>query len=149
MPLSGASEGTCSGGAMSKSTATRQRPLSPHLTIYRPPITMTMSIVHRITGGALYFGTLLVAWWLIAASTSESYFDFVNWIFGSWIGRLVLFGYTWALLHHMLGGVRHLIWDTGAGLEKKTSSKIAWATLAGSIVLTVLVWIAGYAARGF
>ena len=63
---------------MSKATATRARPLSPHLTVYRWPITMTMSIVHRITGGALYFGTLLVAWWLIAAATSESYFDFVN-----------------------------------------------------------------------
>jgi succinate dehydrogenase / fumarate reductase cytochrome b subunit len=134
---------------MSRSTATRQRPLSPHMTVYRWPITMTMSILHRITGGALYFGTLLVAWWLIAASTSESYFDLVNWIFGTWIGRLVLFGYTWALLHHMMGGLRHLIWDTGAGLEKTTASRIAWATLAASIVLTVLVWIAGYAARGF
>lgn len=134
---------------MSNSTATRQRPLSPHLTIYRPPITMTMSIVHRITGCALYFGTLLVAWWLVAASASEEHFDLVNRIYGSWFGRLVLFGYTWALLHHLMGGVRHLIWDTGAGLEKDRSRKIAWATLAASIVLTVLVWIAGYAARGF
>lgn len=133
---------------MSKTTATRARPLSPHLTIYRAPITMTTSILHRITGGALYFGTLLVAWWLIAAATSETYFDFVNGIFGSWFGRLVLLGYTWALVLHMLGGIRHLIWDTGAGLEKLTASKIAWATVAGSIVLTVLIWIAGYAARG-
>ena len=125
-----------------------QRPLSPHLTVYRPPITMTMSIVHRITGGALYFGTLLVAWWLFAAATSERYFDFVDAIFGSWIGRLVLLGYTWALIHHMLGGIRHLVWDTGIGLEKHTASKIAWATLAGSIALTLLIWIAGYAARG-
>jgi len=125
-----------------------ERPLSPHLTVYRPPITMTMSIVHRITGGALYFGTLLVAWWLIAAATSERYFDFVNMVYGSWIGRLVLLGYTWALVHHMLGGIRHFIWDTGAGLEKHTASKLAWANLAGSIVLTILIWIAGYAARG-
>jgi len=137
---------------MSQSPATRQparaRPLSPHLTIYRPPITMTMSIVHRITGAALYFGTLLFAWWLIAASVSESYFEFVNGIYGSWLGRLVLFGYTWALIHHMLGGIRHLVWDTGAGLEKDTASKIAWATLAGSVVLTLAIWIAGYVARG-
>ena len=125
-----------------------RRPLSPHLTIYRPPITMTMSIIHRVTGGALYFGTLLVAWWLIAASISESYFDFVNAILGSWIGRLVLLGYTWALTQHMLGGVRHLVWDTGAGLEKHTASKIAWVTLAGSIVLTLAIWIAGYLVRG-
>jgi succinate dehydrogenase / fumarate reductase cytochrome b subunit len=128
--------------------ASRQRPLSPHLTVYRPTITMTMSIVHRITGAALYFGTLLVAWWLIAAATSERYFDFVNWLYGSWIGRLVLFGYTWALLHHMAGGIRHLIWDTGTGLEKHTASRIAWVTLACSVVLTLLVWIAGYMARG-
>lgn len=109
---------------------------------------MTMSIVHRITGGALYFGTLLVAWWLTAAVGPQSYFDFVNGIFGSFIGRLVLFGYTWALMHHMLGGIRHLVWDTGVGLEKHTASKIAWATLVGSIVLTLAIWIVGYLVRG-
>lgn len=133
---------------MSHSHATRERPLSPHLTVYRPPITMTTSIVHRITGGALYFGTLLVAWWLIAAAGPQDYFEFVNGIFGSWIGQLVLFGYTWALLHHLLGGVRHLIWDTGAGLEKHTASKIAWANVIGSVVLTILVWVVGYMVRG-
>ena len=126
----------------------RARPLSPHLTIYRPAITMTMSIVHRITGGALYFGTLLVAWWLIAASISEPYFDLVSTIYGSWIGRLILLGYTWALIHHMMGGLRHLIWDTGSGLEKHTASRIAWATLIASISLTILIWVAGYLARG-
>jgi succinate dehydrogenase / fumarate reductase cytochrome b subunit len=133
---------------MSRSQATRERPLSPHLTIYRPPITMTMSILHRITGGALYFGTLLVAWWLTAAAGPQSYFDFVDGIFGSWIGRLVLFGYTWALMHHLLGGIRHLIWDTGAGLEKHAASKIAWANIIGSVVLTVLIWVVGIMARG-
>jgi len=133
---------------MSKATATRARPLSPHLTVYRWPVTMTMSILHRVTGGALYFGTLLVAWWLIAAAISENYFDFVNMVLGSWLGRLVLFGYTWALVHHMIGGLRHLVWDTGAGLEKHTASRLAWANIAISVVLTALVWIAGYAARG-
>jgi succinate dehydrogenase / fumarate reductase, cytochrome b subunit len=133
---------------MSKATATRARPLSPHLSVYRWPITMTVSILHRMTGGALYFGTLLVAWWLIAAATSENQFNIANAVFGSWFGRLVLFGYTWVLIHHMLGGIRHLIWDTGEGLEKHTASKLAWANIAGSIILTVLVWIAGYAARG-
>jgi succinate dehydrogenase / fumarate reductase cytochrome b subunit len=137
---------------MSQSPATRAtaraRPLSPHLTVYRWPVTMTVSILHRVTGGALYFGTLLVAWWLVAAASTQSYFDFVNAIFGSWIGRLVLFGYTWALLHHMLGGVRHLIWDTGAALDKRTASKFAWANIAASVALTLAVWIAGYFARG-
>ena len=109
---------------------------------------MTMSIIHRITGGALYFGTLLVAVWLMAAASSQGAFDWVNWAFGTWLGRLILFGYTWALMHHMLGGIRHFVWDTGAGLEKHTASKIAWATLAGSVVLTLLIWVAGYMARG-
>lgn len=133
---------------MSKSTATRARPLSPHLTVWRPTVTYLTSIIHRITGGALYFGTLLVAWWLIAAATSQRQFDIANTVYGSWPGRLVLFGYTWALLHHMLGGIRHLIWDTGAGLEIETASKLAWANVIGSVVLTLAVWIAGYAARG-
>ena len=126
---------------MSKATATRARPLSPHLTVYRWPITMTMSILHRITGGALYVGTLLVVWWLVAAATSESYFNFVDGLVGSWFGLLVLFGFSWALFHHMLGGVRHLIWDTGAGLGKETASTLAWATLVGSVLLTAAVWL--------
>lgn len=129
---------------MSKSTATRPvvraRPLSPHLTIYRWPVTMTMSILHRITGGALYFGTALVAWWLIAAATSERQFAIVHGLVGSWFGLLVLFGFTWAMLHHLLGGIRHLVWDTGAGLEKHNASTLAWATLIGSVALTALVW---------
>ena len=128
---------------MSKTTATRARPLSPHLTVYRWPATMLMSILHRITGAALYAGTLLVAWWLIAAATSESYFNFVDGIVSSWFGLLILFGYTWALMLHLLGGVRHLIWDTGHGLEKHTSTALAWATLAGSALLTLAIW-AGY-----
>src|SRR5215813_13512737 len=111
---------------------TRSRPLSPHLQIYKPIPTMVMSIVHRITGGALYFGTVLVAWWLIAAATGQAYFDLVNWIMGSIIGRLVLLGYTWALLHHMLGGFRHFMWDLGYGFEKEFSTKLAKANLVGS-----------------
>jgi len=133
---------------MSKTVATRTRPLSPHITVYRWPITMAVSILHRVTGGALYFGTLLVAWWLIATATSEAQFDLVNDVYGSWFGRLVLFGYSWALVHHMLGGIRHLIWDTGAVLEKHAATRIAWVNVVLSIVLTILVWVAGYAVRG-
>jgi succinate dehydrogenase / fumarate reductase cytochrome b subunit len=129
---------------MSQSPATRPspnpRPLSPHLTVYRWPITMTMSILHRVTGGALYIGALLVAWWLIAAATSERQFALVDGIVGSWFGLLVLFGFSLALFVHMLGGVRHLIWDTGTGLEKHTASMLAWATLIGAAVLTIVVW---------
>jgi succinate dehydrogenase / fumarate reductase cytochrome b subunit len=107
----------------------KERPLSPHLQVYKPMLTMMMSIVHRITGAGLYFGTLLVAWWLVAAAFGPAYFDWVNGIFGSILGRLVLFGYTWALVHHMLGGIRHFIWDTGRGFDPATSTKMAWATL--------------------
>ncbi len=109
---------------------------------------MTVSILHRVTGGALYFGTLLIAWWLVAASTSQSYYDFTSSIFGSFIGRIVLLGYTWALIHHMLGGIRHLVWDTGTGLEKQTASRVAWLQIVAGIVLTLLIWVAGYVARG-
>lgn len=108
---------------------------------------MLMSIVHRITGAALYFGTMLVAWWLIAAASGEAYFDWVNWFFGSWIGRLILLGYTWALVHHMLGGLRHFMWDLGYGYGKDFSTKLAKATLAGSLCLTVIIWIIGYLVR--
>ncbi|ATU93518.1 succinate dehydrogenase, cytochrome b556 subunit [Phyllobacterium zundukense] len=129
---------------MSKTNLHANRPLSPHLQIYKPIPTMVMSIVHRITGSALYVGTLLVAWWLIAAATNEEYFNFVNGIYGSWFGRLVLLGYTWALIHHMIGGIRHLIWDTGRGLDKDTTTKMAWASLILSVALTILVWIAAF-----
>lgn len=127
---------------MSRTAASRPRPLSPHLTVYRWPVTMAMSILHRATGIALTIGTLGVAWWLLAAATSERQFGTFSWLAGSWIGRLVLFGYTWVLMHHMMGGIRHLVWDTGTGLEKENSRKIAWATLAASTALTVLVWAA-------
>jgi len=106
-----------------------------------------MSIVHRITGVALYAGSLLVAWWLIAAASGPEYFEAVQGLWGSWFGRMVLFGYTWALAHHMLGGLRHFIWDAGLGYEAPMRDRLAWATLIGSVVLTMLVWIAGYAAR--
>ncbi|EJN05708.1 succinate dehydrogenase, cytochrome b556 subunit [Phyllobacterium sp. YR531] len=130
---------------MSKTNLHSNRPLSPHLQIYKPIPTMVMSIVHRITGCALYFGTLLVAWWLIAAATSQQQFDIVSMVYGSWIGLLVLLGYTWALIHHMIGGIRHLIWDTGRGLEKDTTTKMAWASLIASVLLTILVWVAVFA----
>jgi succinate dehydrogenase / fumarate reductase cytochrome b subunit len=124
-----------------------RRPLSPHLQIYRPMLTMMMSIVHRVTGAALYFGTVLLAWWLIAAAAGPGPFDVVNGFMGSIIGRIILLGYTWALIHHMLGGLRYLVWDTGTGFGETTREKFAQLTLAGSIVLTLVVWIVGYAIR--
>jgi succinate dehydrogenase / fumarate reductase, cytochrome b subunit len=124
------------------------RPLSPHLQIHAMPINMVMSILHRITGAALYFGTLILAWWLIAAATGPGYFAFVNGLLDSWLGRLVLFGYTWALIHHMLGGIRHLIWDTGRGFELVTIARMGWATIVGSVLITLAIWTAALTVRG-
>jgi succinate dehydrogenase / fumarate reductase cytochrome b subunit len=120
------------------------RPLSPHLQIYRPMLTMMMSIMHRITGLGLYFGIILLVWWLTAASISDGYFDLVQGFFGHWFGRLVLFGFTWVLIHHALGGLRHLLWDTGRGFDLNVIEWLARANLVGSIVLTLLLWVIGY-----
>jgi succinate dehydrogenase / fumarate reductase, cytochrome b subunit len=121
-------------------TATPSRPLSPHLQIYRWPITMVMSIAHRITGGALYFGTLLLIYLLISAAAGPHAYEIASSVFGSIPGRLVLFGYTFALIHHMFGGIRHFVWDTGRGMEPGTREALAFANVAGSIGLTLLVW---------
>ena len=128
--------------------APAERPLSPHLFIYKPMLTMMMSIVHRITGAALFFGTLLFVWWLTAAAAGPTAYATVQWFMGSLIGQLVLFGYTWALLHHMLGGIRHLIWDTIHGLEPAEREMLTLATLIGSIALTLILWVVGYLVMG-
>lgn len=133
---------------MAQSQASRrERPLSPHLMIYKPLPTMVASITNRICGAALYFGTILVAWWLIAAASGPDAYETATSFFGSFLGRLILLGYTWALVMHMLGGLRHLVWDTGSFMDKETSTKIAYGTFIGSIVLTILIWIVGYAVR--
>lgn len=116
------------------------RPLSPHLSIYRFSITMAMSIVHRITGIGLYFGTALVALWLAAAALGDGPFALAQGFADHWFGRFILFGYTWALFHHMLGGLRHFIWDTGIGYGRARFG-LAWATLIGSLLITALVWL--------
>lgn len=118
-----------------------QRPLSPHLQVYTLLINTVMSIVHRMTGAALYFGTLLLAWWLIAVATGPGALDTVNAFFNSWIGLFVLFGYTWALLHHMAGGVRHFIWDTGRGFDLETVDKMCWVSAIFSAAATLAIWL--------
>lgn len=120
------------------------RPLSPHLQIYRRTLTMMMSIIHRMTGVALYAGTVLLVWWLSAAAISEPYFAMVQGLFGSWPGQLVLLGFTWALIHHMAGGIRHLVWDTGRGFDLATVELGARLTLAASILLTIALWALAY-----
>jgi succinate dehydrogenase / fumarate reductase, cytochrome b subunit len=125
----------------------RARPLSPHLDIYRFTLTMAMSIAHRITGVGLYIGVLLLTWFLLALASDASAFAVFSAFIQSFVGRLVLFGFTWSLFHHMVGGIRHFIWDAGYGLDHPEREQLAWATLIGGFALTVVIWIIGYAVR--
>jgi succinate dehydrogenase / fumarate reductase cytochrome b subunit len=133
---------------MGSSMTEARRPLSPHLQIYRPMLTMMMSVAHRISGVANAIGFLLLTWWLVAVSIGPEAYATVEAFFGSILGRFLLFMFSWALIHHMLGGIRHLIWDTGRGLDKVSIEIFAWATIIGSTVLTVLIWALGYWLRG-
>ncbi len=117
------------------------RPLSPHLSIYRPQMTSISSIFVRITGNALLVAVVLIVWWLFAAATSADYFALANAVITSWFGVLVLVLSLWALWYHTLGGLRHLIWDMGYGLDVVTAEKMGWAMIIGSLVLTVLTLI--------
>ena len=114
------------------------RPLSPHLTIYRPQMTSISSIFVRITGNALLVSTLLLIWWLLAASSSAAAFAVADYVITSWLGDIVMVLSLWALWYHTLGGVRHLIWDTGRGLELKTAERMGWMMIIGSLVLTAV-----------
>lgn len=124
-----------------------KRPLSPHLQVYRPIPTMVMSILHRLTGVGLYFAAVLLVWWLAAAAAGPSYFATASAVLTSWFGLLVLFAASWALIHHLLGGLRHLIWDTGHWIGKEASTRLAWATIVGSVSLTVILWLVAAAIR--
>lgn len=123
------------------------RPLSPHLQIYRWSWTMAMSIAHRVTGAALYGGTVLIAAWLVAAASGPGAYTTAQAIAGSAVGKLVLFGYTFALLHHMVGGLRHFVWDTGHGYDPQTRMNLAKYSVFVSGGLTVLVWAVALAMR--
>ncbi|MBT8456168.1 MAG: succinate dehydrogenase, cytochrome b556 subunit [Rhodobacteraceae bacterium] len=118
------------------------RPLSPHLTIYRPQLTSMTSILTRITGNALIVGALLVVWWFLAAATSPESFAVADGVITSWFGDLVMTLSLWALWYHTLAGIRHLIWDTGRALDIPTAEKLGWACIGGSVVLTILTLLA-------
>ena len=100
-----------------------------------------MSTFHRLTAVALYGGTVLLVVYLVALALGPSAYGTVSGLFGSWLGRLVLFVYTWVLMHHMFGGIRHLIWDFGHGMEPGTRMNMARFTLIGSVTLTILIWV--------
>ena len=117
------------------------RPLSPHLTIYRPQMSSMTSIFVRLTGIGLTLGFVLVIWWLLAAATGPGYFAFVDGLLTSWLGILILVLSLWALWYHFLGGVRHLIWDMGYGFEIKTADMMGYVMIGGSLVLTLLTLV--------
>ncbi len=120
------------------------RPLSPHLQIYKPQLTSMLSILHRLTGVALAFGTLLLVYWLVAAASGAGAFETARSLIGSFIGRLLLFGWTFALFYHLCNGIRHLFWDVGLGFELPTVQRSGIMVVAASAGLTLAAWILGY-----
>ena len=114
------------------------RPLSPHLQIYRWQITAVLSILNRMTGVGMALAAVMIVWWLVAAATSPRQFQLANWVLTSWFGLLVLTGSLWALWFHLLNGIRHLVWDTGRGFDLDVVTKSGWAVVAGSFGLTLI-----------
>ncbi|MEJ6708113.1 MAG: succinate dehydrogenase, cytochrome b556 subunit [Amylibacter sp.] len=114
------------------------RPLSPHISIYRMSITMLVSIMNRITGAGMALAAILIVWWLMAAASGADYYATVNGYLTSWVGLLILVGSLWALWFHFFGGLRHLFMDFGIGYELKTVNMTGWIVLLGSFVLTAL-----------
>lgn len=124
-------------------TAHANRPLSPHLQVYRWELSMAMSIGHRMTGVFLSAGTVVLAAWLIAAAMGAGTFVAVNAHLGAWYGQLLLLAWSYALFYHLCNGIRHLVWDTGAGLEKETARRSGYVTVAASVILTAAAgWLA-------
>ncbi|MCG6904469.1 MAG: succinate dehydrogenase, cytochrome b556 subunit [Rhodobacter sp.] len=118
-----------------------ERPLSPHLQIYRPQLTAISSILTRITGNGLIVGVVLMVWWLLAAASGQEYFDFVNAIATSWFGDLVFTLSLLAVWYHYLAGLRHLYFDAGRGLDIPTAELLGWVCIGGSVVLTIITII--------
>jgi succinate dehydrogenase / fumarate reductase cytochrome b subunit len=120
------------------------RPLSPHLQVYRPQLTSVLSITHRASGLALVAGTVLLVWWLVAAATGPEAFARFQRFAGSWLGVLLLLGWSFALFWHLSMGIRHLIWDTGWGLDIPTTYRSGWIAVGVATLLTLIAWIAGF-----
>ena len=123
-----------------------RRPVSPHIGIYRWPVTMVASILNRATGIALSVGALLLVWWLVAAASGVQAFAAVQSFIASPLGLLLLLGWTASLFYHLFAGIRHLVWDTGRGLAKPSLNPMTWLVLALTAAATAGVWIAGYVA---
>ena len=119
------------------------RPLSPHLQVYRWQLTSVLSILHRAAGVVLSAGTILLVWWLVAAASGPEAYEGVQVFLGSWLGLLLLFGWTASLFYHLCNGIRHLVWDTGYALDLQSTYRGGWAVLAATAALTLAAWVAG------
>jgi succinate dehydrogenase / fumarate reductase cytochrome b subunit len=119
------------------------RPLSPHLQIYRWQLTSVLSILHRAAGVVLSAGAILLVWWLVAAASGPEAYEGVEDFLGSWLGLLLLFGWTVALFYHLCNGIRHLVWDTGHALDLKSVYVGGWVVVGATGVLTFVAWVAG------
>jgi len=123
------------------------RPLSPHLQVYRPQLTSILSITHRGTGIFLALGALYLVWWLLAIASGPEAYASVSAFSASIVGRLLLLGWTFSLFYHLANGIRHLVWDAGIGLDLKTTYMSGWLVVVGAVVLTVIAWVAAYVVR--
>ncbi|HIG79376.1 MAG TPA: succinate dehydrogenase, cytochrome b556 subunit [Cycloclasticus sp.] len=124
--------------------SSNNRPLSPHLDIYKLPLSALLSIVHRGTGAFLTFGSIVLVWWLMALAGGEEAFMSAQSFMGSFIGRLILFGWSFALFFHLANGIRHLFWDAGYGFEKDEVEKSSFIVLGTAGLLTLFVWVAAF-----
>ncbi|HET9149763.1 MAG TPA: succinate dehydrogenase, cytochrome b556 subunit [Alphaproteobacteria bacterium] len=128
--------------------AAPNRPLSPHISIYRPQMTSVLSILHRIAGVGLGLGALLLTFWVISAATGPDAFATAQGFMGSWFGLLLLFGFTLALFYHLANGIRHLFWDAGFGFQLPQAYASGVVVLIAAAVLTAIAWIWGVIAWG-
>lgn len=125
------------------------RPLSPHLQIYRWQLTSVLSILHRFSGIALAVGAILLVSWIGAAADGPGSYAGMQRFLGSWIGLILLFGWTVTLFYHLCNGIRHLWWDTGRGLELKSVYATGWTVLVATVALTIIAWVVGLSRWGF
>jgi succinate dehydrogenase / fumarate reductase cytochrome b subunit len=128
--------------------STANRPLSPHLQVYRPQLTSVLSISHRVTGLVLSVGTLMLLWQLFAAASGPDAFNTFQAFAGSWLGILILLAWTFSLFYHLCNGIRHLVWDLGFGLDLKTAYQSGAVVVVAAVVLTIVTWIIAVAVKG-
>lgn len=128
-----------------KISKSRQRPLSPHLQVYRPQMTSVLSIMHRMAGVALAFGTLMVVWWLVAAAMGAEQYNTAMAFAETKIGTFMLFGWSVALFYHLSNGVRHLFWDLGYLFDIQHAYKAGYLVLLSTIILSAITWYSVFA----